>query len=247
MTPNEFVEKYIGKEYAETPQLGAQCVYAYKLFCDWIGIGMYPTGTGWANGYWELRWTQPLSYNNFEFIDDPGALQEGDWLFWDFNSSCPYSHVAMFLGYTRDGYGNIFSQNQSSFRGFTVVENRLDILGGFRWKGWKKQEMSAFGTASVTVNNLNIRANPSLSAEVVGRANTGDTFDVHGIVQADGYVWLQIASGWIACGTGWVDYDLFSDNKEKIRELEDKIDWYLETIGKTAQLLEEALKTLRGE
>ncbi len=135
-TPQEFIDAYIGKAYAETPELGVQCVYGYKVFCNWCGVGQYPTGTGWADGYWNLRWQTPKSYENFEFITDRSALQKGDWLIWSQGSSCPYSHIAMFVDYTSSEYGRIFGQNQASFKGFTIVENKLDILGAFRWKEW---------------------------------------------------------------------------------------------------------------
>jgi len=240
MIPDEFIEKFNGKEYAETPELGAQCVYAYKLFCDWCGVGQYPTGTGWASGYWELRYQQAKSYENFDFLVGIDQLRKGDWCIWSKNSSCPYSHIAMFTGYAEPGYGYFFGQNQSSFRGFTTVKIRLDFAGVFRWRGWEKNVMEELTMATVLVNNLNIRRSPSLGGEVIGQCKLNQTLSVYGLVQADGYKWLQLDGGWIACKADWVELEDSSD-------AEKKIDWYLEQIGKADRLITEAQKVLRGE
>lgn len=241
-TPDTFIEEYYGKSIDDDGGYGVQCVDGYRTFCKWIGIGAYPTGTGWADGYWYKRYEQPLSYNNFEFIENNRSLQKGDWCFWAQGSSCPSSHVAMFVEYA-DGYGKFFGQNQGEFRGFSIVKIKLDILGAFRWTGWEKQKMIVIGTAKTKVN-LNIRETPSTAGTIVGKANSGSTYNVYGIIQNGGYIWYQIDGGWIASDGNWVSY---GDSQETIAEYERRIDYYLTVIGEASRLIEQADKTLKGE
>ena len=243
MTPDEFIEKYYGQSVDDDGAYGVQCVDAYRAFCKWIGIGAYPTGTGWADGYWYMRYQQPLSYDNFQFIEDAGALRKGDWCFWARGSSCPSSHVAMFVEYSGDGYGMFFGQNQGADRGFTLVKIRLDILGAFRWIGWETQKMIVLGEAKANVN-LNIRSKPSTADNVVGKATKGNTYNVYGIVQTGGYIWYQIDGGWIASDGNWVTYDKATAD---VAEYERKIDYYLTVIGEASRLIEQADRTLKGE
>ena len=136
-TPQDFINQYNGKVIDDDGAYGAQCVDGYRVFCKWIGIGAYPTGTGWADGYWYLRYDRPIIQQTFDFIEDKDKLQKGDWCFWASGSSCPLSHVSMFVGYAEDkDYGYFFGENQGEFKGFQTVKIKTDILGAFRWKEW---------------------------------------------------------------------------------------------------------------
>lgn len=242
MTPDEFIETYNGKAIDDDGAYGVQCVDLYRVFCRWIGIAPYPTGTGWADGYWINRNSEAESYDNFDFIEDSGLLQKGDWCFWHRGSaSCPSSHVAMFVEYNGDGSAKFFGQNQTADRHACIVNIPLDISGAFRWKGWDAK-MEVLTQATVLVNNLNIRQSPSLSGAIRKQAMQGETYDVFGVVQHDGYRWLQLADGWMACTAEWVSFP--DDDKS---DLETKIDGLLYIIGKATNELETALKTLKGD
>lgn len=241
MRPDNFIEQYIGKAIDHDGAYGVQCVDLFRVFCEWTGIGAYPTGTGWADGYWINRYNQPESYQNFDFIADASQIQKGDWCFWRKGSSCPSSHVAMFVEYNGDGTAKFFGQNQGGDQSACIVNIPLDICGAFRWKGWSK-DMTVYTQATVLVNNLNIREAPSLSGAIKKQAMRGETYDVYGFVQNDGYMWLQLSDGWMACTEEWVS---LSDNDTS--DLEKKIDGLLYIIGKASKELETALKTLRGE
>lgn len=142
-TPQDFIDQYNGQAIDEDGAYGVQCVDGYRVFCNWIGIGSYPTGTNRADGYWKLRYSTPKSVENFNFISDIDSLQKGDWCFWEIgSSSCPGSHVSMFVGYAEDkGYGYFFGENQGEFKGFQTVKIKLDILGAFRWKEWDSMKL----------------------------------------------------------------------------------------------------------
>lgn len=143
-TPQLFIDEYNGKSVNRgygwnDSYYGYQCVAGFKTFCEWAGIGAYPTGTNYADGYWYLRNDTPKSVANFNFIENASQLKKGDWCFWAHGSSNPESHVAMFVDYAGDGYGYFFGENQgfyNGFSGFQTVKARLDILGAFRWKQW---------------------------------------------------------------------------------------------------------------
>ena len=245
-TPDGFIEEYYGKSIDDDGGYGVQCVDGYRVFCKWIGISAYPTGTGWADGYWYKRFEQALSYENFEFIEDVSALRKGDWCFWAQGSSCPSSHVAMFTEDLGNGYGSFFGQNQGSFRGFSIATIKMDILGAFRWKGWESQTMVTFGTTFMNVN-VNIRVQPTTSAAVVGTATKGSSYPVYGIIQTGGYIWYQIDGGWIASDGNWVKFGGDTVAPEAVAELERKIDYYLYVIGEASRQIEQADKILKGE
>lgn len=67
---------------------------------------------------------------------------------------------------------------------------------------------SIIGTASVKVNNLNIRSKPSTSGDRAGTAVNGKSYDVYEVASAEGYTWYRISDNqWIADKSGqWVTY-----------------------------------------
>jgi glucan-binding YG repeat protein len=141
-TAQAFIDEYNGKVDDFDGAFRAQCVDGYKRFCWWLGVPVLSTRTGWADGYWQYR--NDMS-DHVKFITDPSKLKKGDWLFWARGSSCPSSHVAMFVGYAGNGYAYCFGQNQGGNGGYTTVKLKLDILGAFRFNAlqdeapaWKK-------------------------------------------------------------------------------------------------------------
>lgn len=142
-TAQAFIDQFNGKVIDYDGVYGAQCVDGYKQWCNWIKAPVLATKTGWADGYWTHR----IDYSGYvTYITDKSKLKKGDWCFWAKGSSCPSSHVAMFVSYADSGYGNFFGQNQGGNGGFRTVRIKLDILGAFRFKSlqaeapeWKKE------------------------------------------------------------------------------------------------------------
>lgn len=135
-TAQAFIDEYNGKVDDFDNVYGAQCVDAYKRFCKWLGVPVKATRTGWADGYWTYR----LDMANYvTYITDPAQLRKGDWCFWAKNSSCPSSHVAMYVSASSKGYGNFFGQNQGGNGGYRTVKLKLDILGAFRFKALESE------------------------------------------------------------------------------------------------------------
>jgi hypothetical protein len=50
-----FINQYSGTVVDYDGVYGAQYVDAYKIFCAWLGVPVYPTKTGWADGYWTFK------------------------------------------------------------------------------------------------------------------------------------------------------------------------------------------------
>ncbi len=135
-TAQAFIDEYKGKKDDYDGVYGEQCVDAYKRFCKWLGVPVLATKTGWADGYWYHR----IDYSaHVTYITDPKKLKKGDWLFWARGSSCPSSHVAMFVSYAGSGYAYCFGQNQGGNGGYTTVKLKLDILGAFRFKALQNE------------------------------------------------------------------------------------------------------------
>lgn len=206
-TAQAFINQYNGQVVDYDGVYGAQCVDAFKIFCAWIGAPVKPTLTGWADGYWTNRSVQGYA-NHCYFITDKNQLKAGDWLFWGQGSSCPYSHVGMFVSYAEDGYANIFSENQGGNRGFRTVKCKLDILGAFRFKKLEEEpakaptkEVKATGVAYAfdkkyaktyyATDALNCRNSGSKSAKILGTVPKNTQITCYGYYTAkDGYTWL---------------------------------------------------------
>lgn len=133
----EFIDKYNGKYDDFDGVYKAQCVDGYKRFCSFIKVPVLPTRTGWADGYWYNR----IEYASYvKYITDAKALKKGDWCFWAIGSSCPSSHVAMFVSYAENGYAYFFGENQGGDGGYCTVKLKLDILGAFRFNALQDQK-----------------------------------------------------------------------------------------------------------
>lgn len=133
-TPDQFYNQYIGKAIDVDGGYGVQCVDGFRAFCNWAIGYSWPTGNGWADGYWYNR---AQHKDQFDEVDK-NHLKNGDWVFWAKGSkSHPSSHVAMYYN------GKSFGQNQNDAkygRGFSLHPTDFsDILGGLRWKGFESK------------------------------------------------------------------------------------------------------------
>ena len=129
-----------------------QCWDLFDFFCVKIGFkGSRKCAlTNYVCDLWRLKDESGYNYSSvFEYIN-PVNLKKGDWLFWDAGSSCPYGHVGMLWENFGNGYGLVLGQNQ----GVTYVnlkQERLDVLGGLRWKGWQAMPVP-YGSSDVVIN-----------------------------------------------------------------------------------------------
>ena len=209
-TAQAFINQYNGQTVDYDGAYGAQCVDAFKIKCAWIGAPVRPTRTGWAQGYWVYR----MEYQNYcKFITNPKELVAGDWCIWDFNSSCPQSHIGMFVSYANKEKtkANIFSQNQQKgFKGFCTVTLKLDILGALRFNKLEPEptpvvtptkSVKATGVAHCfdkkyaktyyATDNLNCRNSASTGAKVLVTVPKGTEVTCYGYYDTgSGYTWL---------------------------------------------------------
>ena len=139
----DFINKFKGLAIDDDGVYNVQCVDGFRVFNKYMGYPALPTGTGWADGYWYYREKQYKRY--YDFITSNKDLKFGDWCFWALASSCPSSHVGMFVGYAnaQKTKGYIFGQNQGNKREFRTVVIDLDILGAFRAKDFTVSESDA--------------------------------------------------------------------------------------------------------
>jgi len=204
-TAQAFINQYNGTVVDYDGVYGAQCVDAFKIFCAWIGAPVKATKTGWADGYWTYR----MEYaQHVQFITDIKKLKAGDWLFWKTGSSCPLSHVGMYVSDAGNGYGNIFSENQGGNGGFRTVKLKLDILGAFRFNkledepaatpvktvkatGYAHSYSKGYIGTYYAVDALNCRNSGSLKAKVLATVPKNTAITCYGYYEADtGRNWL---------------------------------------------------------
>lgn len=133
MTPKQFVEKYNGRGIDWDGAYGIQCVDAFKLCCQLLGIPVKATPNNWADGYWLYR--NQLGFDKyFDYVTGSQNFKNGDWVIWKQKSaSHPSSHIAMYYN------GKEFGQNQGGNRYFNLkATNFTDALGALRPKVWAK-------------------------------------------------------------------------------------------------------------
>ena len=205
-TAQAFINQFTGCVDDCDGVAGTQCVDGFKRFCYWLGVPVRATQTGWANGYWVYR----NDYAKYAtFITDTHALKAGDWCVWDFNSSCPSSHVAMFVKYAAEkGYAYFFGENQGGNRGYCTVKLKLDILGALRFNKLEDEpavaptkNVKATGVAHYfdrayaktyyATDPLNCRNSGSTNAKVLVTIPKGTAVTCYGYYdKGSGYTWL---------------------------------------------------------
>lgn len=151
MTPNQFYAKYNGVYSEESASLGAQCVWAFKLFCRENSIPAVPTPNNWADGYWTCQNANGTVNENvlawqtqwFTKIQGAENFRDGDWVIWGRGGVSPShnrSHIAMRITFNGTPYE--FSLNQGGNGAFCAKETVwTDALGALRWKGYEKMNI----------------------------------------------------------------------------------------------------------
>lgn len=127
LTPEQFVNRYLGGGYDIDNTAGMQCVDAFKIFTEeQYGFHNYTTTSGYAEGLWTYRQSKPY-YPYFDDTPSVNSLQNGDWVIWNYGGNHPDSHVAMYFN------GQFFGMNQGSVSTFTLVnDNTNNVLGVLR-------------------------------------------------------------------------------------------------------------------
>lgn len=146
MTPFEWKSLTLGKSYNTDGAYGYQCWDYFDAFIRYfkLNVSTYCALTGYVCDLWRLK--DRYGYGKyFDFITDPHALRDGDWVIFDRGSkSHNYSHVCMFFSPNIE-----LGQNQ----GFAYVTEKAtnfdDMLGALRFKGWST---IAVGASDVTIN-----------------------------------------------------------------------------------------------
>lgn len=140
-TPDAFYNAFNGKIIDYDGAYGAQCVDAFKVCCDYLGIPVKPTPNNWANGYWLYR--NQLGFDKyFDFITDKSKLRKGDWCIWNKGSSCPSTHIAMYWDKINNIQARFFGENQGGNGGFRLAVLQTDIMGALRPKAWATSSQS---------------------------------------------------------------------------------------------------------
>ena len=166
MSPTDWFNMTYGHSYDVDGYYGAQCWDYFAYFVQYTGIGVstYCALTHYVGDLWTLKDQYGYS-EHFEYITNPNALQNGDWLIWPQGSSNPLSHVAMYWN------GQILGQNQGGARIVTLANAHFDIAGALRWKGWN----GGGGSPAEKINLKNYTDAELARMVIAGRFGNGDT------------------------------------------------------------------------
>ena len=142
----KIIQKYLGKRYAESKELGHQCVAWAKLFAREMG---YPIAgfsgsalKGWQTGSpFSSEWQRVE--NTPQAVPKPGAI-----IFFDATKDNPYGHVAVVESASSkllivieqnagNGNGNGLGMNAITRRtvGYTATASRGKCLGWYEYVG----------------------------------------------------------------------------------------------------------------
>ena len=237
MTPEQFYAKYLYQYAQESPKLGAQCVYAFKLFCKENSIPVMPTPDNRASGYWTCQ-NQDGTINEdvkawqekyFEKITDKSQFRNGDWVIWGWNGSHPQTHISMWLG------GKSFSLNQyTEYKNFTIKETDFsDALGALRWRGYEQMAEIMNG---IDISNWQAGLNlKDIEFDfVICKATEGIGF-------VDPYCdqWIQQA---IALGKPWGFYHFMRPTNDPVKEAQFFVEHTSAYFGKGLPVLDAEVK-----
>lgn len=204
-SPQAFINQFNGAIDDFDGVYGTQCVDGFKRCCYWLGVPVRATQTGYADGYWVYR-NEYAKYATF--ITDVNKLRSGDWCVWNWGSSCPSTHIAMFVSYAEAGYAWFFGENQGGNRGFRTIKLKLDIMGAIRFNAWEYEpaeaptgEVKASGVAHCfdrkfaktyyATDALNCRNSGSTEARILVTVPKGTAVTCYGYYDVrSGYTWL---------------------------------------------------------
>lgn len=233
MTYIEFRDKYNGKYLDYDGSYGCQCWdLAQYYFTECLGV------PDWVLGGCDIvsNMLYPPKRNDLDiYFDevDTHKMREGDVIIWE------YGHIAIYDNYTNDNC-YCFSQNPNPCE---VIPINKGGIHAFRLKGTKPsitpnvKRDETKDQVEVIATELNVRTNPSLSADILGFASVG-YYNVLEIVEADNYKWFKIAEdNYIAYNSEWENYlpvtdykKLYMEALKEIETLENKITKAIEDL-----------------
>lgn len=184
---------------------GIQCVAVANQYQKevieggWIGTPL----TGWATDWW-TNFGNDSDYEHYVRVGAAEQPQKGDLAIWNKYNGNGLPHIALVLENLGQSI-RCFTQNPGKAR----VENltKVGIIGYLRPKKFIKAApapaapkpaapglIPAKGKATVLVDALNVRNDPSDDNAVQATYGKGQTFNYDSYIVADGYVWLSYIS-----------------------------------------------------
>ena len=156
------------------------------------GVPQSATNTvnGYAGSVYTSTWDQqPALRDRFDRLPAGTTPRKGDVAFWGNAPATPYTHVAIVIA---DQGSSLLclTQNPGSTHQASITKNGL--LGYLRPKTATATTPSngIAGTWRINVAKLNVRTQPSTSAQIVAQYSAGQTVNLDGwTTRADGYDW----------------------------------------------------------
>ena len=204
---------------------------AQQYFTECLGIPDYVlSGSGLVNNMLK----PPKLDVMLQFFDEVSKfdMQPGDVCIWE----C--GHIAIFDYY--DGTCYYFSQNYPLNSNCHIQGIGETDVHSFRLKKQKPPVTPNVvrdenkNQIEVKVMDLNVRVNPTTSAEAIGVANIG-FYDFYETMDADGYTWYKIAEGqWVASNDEWTTIYPAKPKEEfiQLKVLDKKDGYVLVDLGK---------------
>ena len=190
---DKFINKYVGKEVDVPWGYKGECVSLVQRYLnECFDQPLRARGNGKDIGNTLIR-------------DGVGKAvtkpRYGDIIVYGANMGGGYGHVAIYLNQNA-----IFDQNNGSVKPTRTAQVRPMIKTApiqyirmntalVEDKPKYQEEVYAF---TATVNLINIRADYSTKAKIVGGLKKGETFNYIGKIEADGYVWVTDGAEWLA-------------------------------------------------
>ena len=235
MTYQEFKSKYDGKYIDYDGAHGCQCWdLAQYYFTEVLNVPDYVLS---GCGYVSKMLYQPKRADLDQYFDEISVYEmiAGDVVIWD----DPTPHIAVFDNW--NGKANYyFSQNPNPCQ---IMEcNLKGQIHAFRRKGNKPTPVITPNVdrdeyknqIEVKVDQLRVRIEPNLNAEIIGYANIG-FYNYLETKDNDGYTWYRISdNNWIASNNEWTNIYPAKPKEEyiELKIIDKKDDYVLVDLGK---------------
>ena len=233
MTYEEFKNKYNGKYIDYDKQYGNQCWdLGQQYFTECLGVPAYVlSGSGMVSNM-----LYPPKRNDLDTYFDEVDVRNmipGDVCIWDYGNG--RGHIAIIDRW--DGEKNwFFSQNYPLGSNCHLQVINEPGLHAFRLKKPEQPKPEITPNVErdeyknqieVLVEDLRVRATPSINGEILGKATKG-LYDYYEMASADDYTWFKIADNqWIAFNEEWETVYHAKEKEEFIQvKILDKKDGY---------------------
>ncbi len=149
MSPQEFLQQYLGWGKDVNGAAGIQCVDLAKEHFRLVGVPNYTAPIG-GDGYSDNIWYNRERWSSWYDFINPGHFQDGDMVVFPHEKRGGWTHPASHVCFWYSGQE--FGTNQGVAKATLKNTDWSDALGALRYKGWNKKNMIGDLASDIEIN-----------------------------------------------------------------------------------------------